>query len=157
VTETATRRAVSLGKVFDRTRAESFYYRIVSTPADRAADGWQRVARVDDLAPGDVIVWLRPPVEAGINHNTGHTLVATGHPIPYPKVPNGYLVRVADVSQRHHQDDTRDRRNIDGGYGHGTILLVADPKTHAPVAFGRVGTRSPAILESGIALGRPVE
>jgi hypothetical protein len=156
VVETAQEHAQSIGRPYDRVRAASYYHRIVSSPTDHPADGWQRVPRIEDLAAGDVIVWLRPPSEAKINHNTGHTLVATGRPVPDATIPNGYLVRVADVSSFQHEDDTRTR---DGrtGYGHGTILLIADPATNAPVAFGRVGRHSPAILASGIALGRPVE
>jgi hypothetical protein len=156
VESTAVRRAEERGRVFDRVRAASFYRRIVQSPVDRAVDGWQRVSRVEDLAPGDVIAWLRPPSEAGINRNSGHTLIATGRPTPYAKIPNAYLVRVADVYSSQHEDDTRTRDGRNG-FGHGTILLVADPRTNAPVAFGRQGRHSLEILESGVAFGRPVE
>jgi hypothetical protein len=51
-----------------------------------------------------------------------------------------------------HDEDSRAGRT---GFGFGTILLVADPETDAPIAYGWVGLRWRA-FETPIALGRPV-
>jgi len=50
-----------------------------------------------------------------------------------------------------HADDTREAGS---GFGFGTILLVVDPDTGAPRAYGWVGLEWRA-FETSIAIGRP--
>ena len=52
-----------------------------------------------------------------------------------------------------HDRDTRVNRN---GFGLGTILLVSDPESGAPIAYGWVGLKWRA-FETDIALGHPVD
>jgi hypothetical protein len=59
-------------------------------------------------------------------------------------------VRIADSTRLLHDDDTRVGRN---GFGFGTILLVADPDTGAPIAYGWMGLKWRA-FETAISLGR---
>jgi len=133
-----------------RPLARDFERRIARAPADEERGGWRRIARVADLLPGDVVAWIKP-VEVE-SPNTGHVAFVVLPPKLAPGYENAYLVRVADSTRLHHDDDTRVGRT---GLGFGTIVLVADPETGAPTAFGWVGLRWRA-FETAIALGRPL-
>lgn len=131
-----------------RPLARDFQRRIARAPVERERGGWRRLARIADLEPGDVVAWVKP-VEID-SPNTGHVAFVLLPPVLAPGYDNAYLVRIADSSRLLHDDDTRVGRS---GFGFGTILLVADPETGAPVAYGWVGLRWRA-FETGIALGR---
>jgi hypothetical protein len=133
-----------------RPLARDFQRRIARAPFDRERGGWRRVERIADLEPGDVVAWIRPPeIESP---NTGHVAFVLLPPVLAPGYDNAYLVRIADSSRLLHDDDTRVGRS---GFGFGTILLVADPQTGAPTAYGWVGLRFRA-FETAISLGRAV-
>jgi hypothetical protein len=136
-----------------RPLARDYYHQIALTRPGPARYGWSRVPRVADANPGDVIAWLRPKEVRSAN--TGHVAFLVTHPVPVARVPNAYLVRIADASRYQHQDDTRAGSGRTG-YGRGTIVVMADPETGAPVAYGWVGLRSAWILRTSMALGRPV-
>jgi hypothetical protein len=132
-----------------RPLARDFQRRIARAPVERDRGGWRRIGRIVELAPGDVVAWLRP---AEIDSpNTGHVAFVLLPPVLAPGYENAYLVRIADSSRLLHDDDTRVGRS---GFGFGTILLVAD-ETGAPMAYGWVGLRWRA-FETAIALGRPM-
>jgi hypothetical protein len=133
-----------------RPLARDFQRRIARAPVDRERGGWRRIARVDELLPGDVVAWIKP-VEIE-SPNTGHVLFVLLPPVLAPGYDNAYLVRVADSTRLYHDDDTRLGRT---GFGFGTILLVSDPESGAPTAFGWVALRWRA-FETAIALGRPL-
>lgn len=119
-----------------RPLARDFQRRIARAPADRERGGWRRIAKIADLAPGDVVAWIKPAeIESP---NTGHVAFIVLPPVLAPGYDNAYLVRIADSSRLLHDDDTRVGRT---GFGFGTILLVAEPETGAPVAYGWVGLR----------------
>ena len=65
--------------------------------------------------------------------------------------PGTFAVRIADASSLLHQDDTRQGRS---GFGLGTIVLVAEPETGEPQAYGWAGTLW-RTFETTIAIGRP--
>jgi len=155
VLERAEKSARATGKKFDRMRAVNYYEQFVATPTDGVQDGWQRVQKVKQISPGDVLVWLRPEAEAKTNHNTGHAMVAVGRPKRVPGLDGAYLLRVTDASSRGHGDDAR-TTNGTNGFGTGTILLFAD-RDGNPKAFGRLGKQSYEIMTSPMAIGRPVE
>ncbi|KAB2840640.1 hypothetical protein F9K50_05445, partial [bacterium] len=68
----------------------------------RPSEGWQRILRIADLRPGDVIAWPTPP---GLpSRVSGHVVIAVGPPEAYR---NGYLVRIADSTSLPHGEDTR--------------------------------------------------
>jgi len=134
-----------------RPLARDFQRRLARLPTATERSGWRRVARVVDIEPGDVVAWLKPDIIR--SPNTGHVAFAVHRPVPAPGYGDAYLVRVADSTSLLHDDDTRVGRN---GFGLGTILLVADPETGAPVAYGWAGLRWRS-FETPIALGRPVK
>jgi hypothetical protein len=134
-----------------RPLARDYYWEIARTRPN-AARGWARVERVVDARPGDVVAWLKPPEVRSTN--TGHVAFIVESPEPSRVVEGGYLVRIADASRYYHQNDEREELGR-SGFGFGTILIVADPVTHAPVAYGWFGDRSAWVLSAQIAIGRP--
>ena len=137
-------------KLDGRPLARDFQRRIARTPTDRPRSGWRRIARVSDARPGDVIAWLKPiEIESP---NTGHVAFIVLSPVLAPGYENAYLLRIADSTSLLHDDDTRVGRS---GFGFGTILVVTDPETDAPIAYGWVGLEWRA-FETAIAIGRPI-
>ena len=137
-----------------RPLARDYYWEIARTrPGERAPRGWNRVERVEEAHPGDVVAWLKP--EKVRYPNTGHVGYLLEKPPPTPLLPDGFLVRIADASSYQHEDDDRTESGRTG-FGSGTILLVADPESGAPKAYGWFGLRSSWILETPIAIGRAV-
>lgn len=133
-----------------RPLARDFQRRIARVPVDRERGGWRRVGKIRELRPGDVVAWIKPPeIESP---NTGHVAFVVLPPVLAPGYDNAYLVRIADSTRLLHDEDTRAGRT---GFGFGTILLVADPETGAPIAYGWSGLRWRA-FETSIALGRPL-
>jgi hypothetical protein len=133
-----------------RPLARDFQRRIARAPVEGERGGWRRVARVQDLLPGDVVAWIKPTeIESP---NTGHVVFVLLPPVLAQGFENAYLVRIADSTRLLHDDDTRVGRT---GFGFGTILLVSDPVTGAPTAYGWVGLRWRA-FETAIAFGRPL-
>jgi len=145
----APRAAASLAQgLAQRPLARDIQRRIARAPIDSVRSGWRRIARVSELLPGDVIAWVKPPeIDSA---NTGHTGFVVLPPVLAPGYENAYLVRIADSTRLLHDQDTREGRT---GFGFGTILLVADPDSGAPIAYGWVALRWRA-FETAIALGR---
>jgi len=132
-----------------RPLAADFQRRIGSVGASKERGGWRRVVRVQDAAPGDVIAWVKPKIIE--SKNTGHVAFVVLPPTPVNGYSDAFLVRVVDATSLLHADDTR----RDGsGFGVGTILLVVDPETGSPRAYGWVGLEWRA-FETAIAIGRP--
>jgi len=116
-----------------RPLARDYYETIAKTRPDKPRYGWSRVSRVADAAPGDVIAWLRPKEIRSAN--TGHVAFIVSAPEPVAAVPHAYLLRIADASRYQHDRDSRTDSERTG-FGQGTILVVADPESGAPVAYG---------------------
>jgi hypothetical protein len=132
-----------------RPLAADFQRRIARVGVGAERGGWRRIARVEDAAPGDVIAWLRPKIID--SKNTGHVAFVVLPPTRVTGYDDAFLVRVVDATSLLHADDTRG----DGsGFGFGTILLVVEPGTGAPRAYGWVGLQWRA-FETPISIGRP--
>jgi hypothetical protein len=129
------------------------YYWEIARARPSAARGWAKIGRIADAKPGDVVAWLKPPEVR--SQNTGHVAFIVEAPKPSRLVEGGYLVRIADASRYFHADDERQSLGRTG-FGIGTILLVADPETQGPVAYGWFGENSAWILTAQIAIGRPL-
>jgi hypothetical protein len=134
-----------------RLVARDFFRTIAAVQAAKPSWSWQRVERVEDAAPGDVIAWLKPPWRSGV---TGHVGFVVAAPTPSQRVPGGFLVRFADASRYLHQDDSREGAGRDG-FGRGTILLMAHPETGVPVGYGWYGDLSSRFAETEVVIGRP--
>lgn len=135
-----------------RIVARDFVRQIASVREGKPAWAWERVARVEDARPGDVIAWLKPA--RWVSNVTGHVGFVMEPPTRSTRIDGGYLIRFADASRYHHQDDSRAEEGRDG-FGVGTILLIGDPETGAPVAYGWYGDQSAWISETQIVIGRP--
>lgn len=142
---------VSRSKVC-RPLARDYYWEIARAHPS-AARGWVKVTRLLDAQPGDVVAWLKPSEVRSTN--TGHVAFIVEPPRPSRSIEGGYLVRVADASRYFHADDERETLGR-SGFGIGTILIVADPTSHAPIAYGWFGENSAWILNAQMAIGRPV-
>ncbi len=133
-----------------RPLARDYYRVIVRSSSDAPRSGWLQIDRVADIQPGDVIAWLKPKVLKK-STNTGHVAFAVLPPVAVPDSPGAYLLRVADASSLHHDDDTREGRD---GFGMGTILLLTDSDGR-PIEYGWVGLRW-RTFETRIAIGRVI-
>ena len=105
-----------------RPVASSFESFFASIAAGDANGRWRRVARVPDLAPGDVIAWLKPA--ALQSTNTGHVLVVRD--AVSMRAAGEWVIPIIDATESPH--GSSDSRNAAGatGLGTGTIVLLTD-------------------------------
>lgn len=133
-----------------RPVARDFARVIARAPTERSRGGWRRIARIDEVMPGDVFAWKRP---RGLpSRNTGHVGFVVGKPVAVPGLPGGWAVRIADSSSFIHQNDTR-AHDLDGGFGMGTMTFLVDADgrvTH----YGWAGTRSALYVVTEVQFGR---
>jgi hypothetical protein len=134
-----------------RPRSSEFVSFLQGIPAGGRKGRWQRLARVQDLAPGDVIVWLKTADSRSTN--TGHTMIVHGAPVPDPARPDAFVVPVADSTEHPHVpgDPRADAHRT--GLGLGEIVLLTDG-AGAPVGYRWSRGRKSREKETTIALGR---
>jgi hypothetical protein len=84
VLERAAPRSVSHMESLSRPLAEHFVRTIEQAPTDGYRRGWQRVANIEDVRPGDVFAWRRPP--GFPSRNSGHVGFALERPRPVPRI-----------------------------------------------------------------------
>ncbi len=125
---------------------EGYLHRGLTGPIE----GWQALARVDALGPGDVVAWQA--TEDSTTDDTGHVMVVLEAPTPNSVRAAEWLVRVADSTLSPHTLDSRHPGST--GLGTGTIGLLVD-KDGAPTAFYWRGGVSPRAKPTQVALGRP--
>jgi hypothetical protein len=135
-----------------RPLARDFVETIAQLAPGQSRGGWLRVSRVSEARPGDVIAWLRPKFIK--SENTGHVAVIILPPEQRSPFDSAYLVRVADSSRLHHQDDIR----LGGanGFGFGTILVESNPASGAPSGFSFAGERAKHAWGTKVVIGRPL-
>lgn len=138
----------SLGR--ERPVAASYVRVIQAAPSSRARGGWQQIAVIDDVEPGDLFAWRRPK-DWPKGGNTGHVGVVLAKPEPIAHVSNAWIVRVADSTRWQHQDDTR--HGDETGFGMGTLLFVTDDDGH-PIGYGWHGSDSGGYYETDVVFGR---
>ncbi|MBL4683095.1 MAG: hypothetical protein JKY37_00785 [Nannocystaceae bacterium] len=146
------RAAPAARKALDKGRpvARDFYRHIRRTPTKRARNGWRRIDHIDDVRPGDVFAWQRPPNFK--SKSTGHVGFAVESPQPVARWPGAYTLRILDATSLLHDDDTRPEGG-EGGWGEGTILFMTDGHGHG-TAYGWFGERSRGVIETEIVFGR---
>jgi hypothetical protein len=142
-------KAVPTPKPFRHPRAVEFYETFTAAPAEpKPGDRWQRIDRLADARPGDVVAWRKPVIrETGV---TGHIVLFDSTPKPLGE--NLFEVVVIDSTSRPHKDDTRPADVT--GVGRGTIYLKTDD-SGCPIAFASRSAEGP-FTAYDIAVGRPV-
>jgi hypothetical protein len=133
-----------------RPVARDFAAAIERAPANQARNGWQRIANIADVMPGDVFAWRRP--RGMPSKNTGHVGFVVERPLPVREIPGAWVVRIADSTRGFHQDDAR-HDDDDGGFGIGTLAFLTDADgkvTH----YGWSGTFSEWYVTTPIVFGR---
>lgn len=133
----------------DRPVAVSYVRMIKYAPTRRSRDGWKRLAHIEDVRPGDIFAWKRPPNFP--SKSTGHVGIILSAAKPVPELPGAYKIRIADSSSFVHEDDTRLEEG-EGGYGQGTILFMTDGEGHG-TAYGWYGNTT-RLIETPIWFGR---
>lgn len=139
-------------KALDKGRpvARDFYRHIARASTHRTRKGWRRLAHIEDVRPGDMFAWIRPP--GFPSRNTGHMGFALEPARPVPGQPGAYTLRIFDATSLPHQDDTR-QRGDGGGIGAGTILFLTDDGGRG-TAYGWFGLESRGVIETDIVFGR---
>jgi hypothetical protein len=134
----------------DRPVASSYVRTIQKAPTTRARDGWQRIADIENVEPGDLFAWRRPDnwPKGG---NTGHIGIVIARPAKVPHIEGAYLVRVIDSTRWQHQDDTR--ADDETGFGMGTILFMTDAD-RAPIGYAWHGIDSSGFYRTDVVFGR---
>jgi hypothetical protein len=112
---------------------------------------WQRLARAQDLAPGDVIVWLKTADSRSTN--TGHTMIVHGAPSADPSRPDALIVPIVDATEHPHVPGDPRSDTHQTGLGHGEIVLLVDG-AGAPVGYRWSRGRKSREKATTIALGR---
>ena len=135
-----------------RPVARDFFHAIERAPVDRSRNGWQRIAHVAQVEPGDTFAWLRSP--ASTSKVTGHVGFVISQAREVPEWPGAYAVRIVDATGLPHQDDTRAMDGL-GGFGFGTMVFVTDDDTGEVVAYGWFGTQSGGFMPASVLFGRP--
>jgi hypothetical protein len=133
-----------------RPVARDFHRQIARAPTQRPKQGWQRLRHIEDVRPGDLFAWVRPPDFP--SRNTGHTGFALAPAEPVPGVPGAYTLRILDATSYPHDQDTRDPDG-EGGIGEGTILFLVDEGGRG-VGYGWFGARSRGVIATDIVFGR---
>ena len=133
--------------------ARDFYRVIDKAPVDKPRRGWQRLADVATVGPGDLFAWLKPPMFKQ-RPNTGHVGFVIGKPWRHPRYDGVWLIRIADATRELHGDDSRPSGG-EGGFGTATIAFLTNP-SGMPIAYGWYGeSQDPATyVPTQIVFGR---
>ncbi len=134
----------------ERLAARGIHRMIERAPVGRPRAGWQRLAHIEEVRPGDVFAWRTPP--GSPSRHTGHTGFVVERPRPVPGLRDAYAVRVADSIVGPHQDDTR-APGTDGGLGTGVFVFLTDGEGHA-THYGWHGTRTAGYVRTPVLFGR---
>jgi hypothetical protein len=145
----APRAFAALGR--ERPVARSYWRVIAAAPTHKPRRGWQRIADITEVRPGDLFAWRRPPSWPR-GGNTGHVGVVLERARPVEGLDNTFSVRIADATSLPHDDDSRERDGP-GGFGVGTLLFVTDD-TGAAWAYGWFGESSRGVIPTDIEFGR---
>lgn len=134
-----------------KPRAVEYYefFRGQSVVGEISQTGWDRVPRLVDAQPGDVLAWRYREIVLG--KNTGHVLILDAK--PERAGDDVFRVAVIDATGTPHDDDTRARGST--GIGKGTMWFKVnadgEPVAYkrnseagfkgAPIAIGRMGEK----------------
>jgi hypothetical protein len=130
-------------------QAKNFYDTFSNAPTNSAKSGWQRIIRLMDAEPGDLIAWPKDPVTQ--KGNTGHIVVLLEKPV---KEKDGAIRIIAlDSSRSGHAQDTRKKGTSGVGFGR---MWFRVNETGSPIALHWSNLeRKPTAVP--IAIGRAIE
>lgn len=120
----------------DHPTAREFHDVIAEAPADEPRRGWRRLARPEEIRPGDLFAWRKPDFWAH-RPNTGHVGFVREAPRPHPSHANVWTMRVADATAMRHEADSRPEGG-EGGYGTATMAFLFDEEGTG-IAYGWYG------------------
>ena len=136
-----------LGDGKNRPLAMHYSKAFEEAPSKAEGGSWQRIERVKDARPGDVIAWRHAEPKPG---NTGHVVIVAERPV---KEEKGLMrVVVIDSTTKPQVDDTRAAGT--SGIGRGTMWIQVD-NSGRPVAHVR-GSRDAEPKAEPISIGRAV-
>src|SRR5580658_1869098 len=115
-----------------RPRSAEFVAFLEGIPAGGRRGRWQRVARVQELSAGDVIVWLKPV--GPHSTNPGHTMMVPGAPTPDREQSDAFVVPVVDSTGLAHGSSDARANEHRTGLGQGMIVLLTD-RAGAPIGY----------------------
>ena len=93
---------------------------------------WRSVHRAIDLAPGDVIAWLKP---ADVQtKNTGHVMIVREPPRRDDRHPDVVIVSIIDSTGVPHGKSDSRKATKTTGLGTGEVLLIVDD-AGAPIGY----------------------
>lgn len=146
-------RGIAKGKIPSPPSYQQFFTTLLANPQP----GWEVVARVADLCPGDVVSW-----EYKTERASGHAVIIAS--LPKQSADGSWGVKVYDATSSPHAEDSRpnDVRaqvfEVTGrrsGLGHGLMAFCADARTGALVGYR--WTPKGKIIICPIAAGRPIK
>lgn len=129
-----------------RPLALQFYETFSSVGTSPTLTAWERVGRLRDARPGDILAWRRDKIIPG--ENTGHVVIIEKRPVEQER--GLFRVEVVDSTGTAHFQDSRAKGQT--GIGRGTMWFVAD-KAGAPVGYRWRLEEKPA-MPVAIAIGR---
>jgi hypothetical protein len=131
-----------------RPRAVEFHDAFVKAGEAQNVRGWQRVPKLMDARPGDLIAWRKKEIEPG--ESTGHIMVVAEPPVQERR--DRVRVAIIDSTSTQHGDDTRE--GTDHSIGQGTVWFEVDEQGQ-PTGY-RWRSRSGSLHRPPIAIGRAI-
>jgi hypothetical protein len=139
-----------LGDGRSRPRAVDFHDAFAKAPTEEiASNRWQRIERLIDARPGDIIAWRREKLVPG--DVTGHVIIVDRKPVQ--EMDGRVRVVMIDSTTRPQVNDTRGKG--DTGIGRGTMWFTVDDDGR-PMGYIR-GSRTAEPKIEPIAIGRALE
>jgi hypothetical protein len=138
-----------------RPVARDFVRAIEAAPTRKVRKGWQRIANISEIRPGDIFAFRRAAIST--SKVTGHVGVIISKPVPVvewsPSVAGGtvWLVRIADSTRIPHYADTRVAPQ--SGFGLGTVAFATDTDGNV-IGYGWHGPASAWIIKTTVVFGR---
>ena len=124
-------------------RAVNFYDTIIRAGNEKVPC-WTRIFKLEDAAPGDILVWVNPPNSG----DSGHAMIIMAAPTPEGK--QLFKIKICDSSKSPHGHDSRAPGS--NGIGAGFIFIEIN-ENGSPTAF-RWSSMSSKNVSRPIVIGR---
>ncbi|MGJ8694849.1 MAG: hypothetical protein ACSHYF_00895 [Verrucomicrobiaceae bacterium] len=124
------------------------FYETFMVAEDGRKPGWQKVNRIMDAKPGDIVAWRKLTIKEG--YNTGHVVMVASQPVL--DADGRVKVRIVDSSSGRRANDTRPKGV--SGVGSGDMWFSIDEEGR-PIAYW-LNEKSNRSKSNKIAIGRIV-